>query len=144
MTRIAAALACLLLAAACGTTKKEPPPKPFTGTRWQLQMELPIAGEQPWIRFGDGRMEGFGGCNRIDARFVEDTVGARAVVIGRISTGTRLCDAGAQIAEQRFLEVLQAVSSYSIKADELTMTGSGGTVRLRAMPAKDAKDAKES
>jgi hypothetical protein len=34
------------------------------------------------------------------------------------------------------LEVLQAVSSYSITADSMTMTGSGGSLKFRALPAE--------
>ena len=121
--------------AACGLgPKKDPPPKPFVGTKWQVQLELPLAGEQPYFRFGDGRMEGFGGCNRIVARFVQDTVGARAIVIGRMESGTRVCDGGAIEAERRMLEVLQAVSSYQVTADTMTMTGSAGTLKFRSDP----------
>jgi heat shock protein HslJ len=132
MTRWLAALAVPLLCA-CAATRSEPPPKPFAGTRWQVVMELPLPGEQPNLRFGDGRMEGFGGCNRVNARYVQDTVGARALVIGRIESGRRGCEPGVQNAESRMLEVLQAVSSYSITGDAMTMTGSGGTLRLRAV-----------
>lgn len=133
-------LAAALLAAACATPQKERPPRPFVGTKWVVQLEIPVAGEQPHFRFGDGRMEGFGGCNRILARYVQDTVGARAIAIGRIDTGTRVCDPGTQIAERRMLEVLQAASSYSITADRLTMTGSGGTLRFRADPPDPEKE----
>jgi heat shock protein HslJ len=134
MTRIASAfaLAALLACGACATTKKEPPPKPFVGTKWNVVLELPIAGEQPYVRFGDGRMEGFGGCNRIAARYVQDSVGARAIAIGRIEKGFNACDRSTGDAEDRFLEVLQSVSSYSIVGDAMAMTGSAGTVRFRA------------
>lgn len=118
---------------ACAAAKKEPPPKPFAGTRWQVVLELPVPGEQPNFRFGDGRMEGFGGCNRVSARYVQDAVGARAIAIGRIDSGRRGCDASMQAAENRVLEVLQSVSSYSITLDTLTMSGSSGTLRLRAL-----------
>jgi heat shock protein HslJ len=121
------------LAFACATQKKEPPPKPFVGTRWQVVLDLPMVGEQPNFRFGDGRMEGFGGCNRVTARFVQDAVGARAIAIGRIESGRRGCDANAQTAEVRLLEVLQSVSSYTITADTMTMSGSSGTLRFRAL-----------
>ena len=130
---IAAAVLATLLGA-CAMQKKEPPPKPFHGTKWVVQLELPVAGEQPWLRFGDGRMEGFGGCNTLLARYVQDTVGARAIAIGRIDRGTRACDPGTQVAEARMLEVLQAVSSYTINIDALTMSGSGGTLKLRSDP----------
>jgi heat shock protein HslJ len=129
----------ILVVCACSAPKKEPPPRPFVGTKWQVQLELPMSGEQPHLRFGDGRMEGFGGCNRIVARYVQDTVGARAIAIGRIDSGTRACDASSREAEQRMLEVLQSVSSYSIKADTMTMTGSGGTLRFRADPPHEVK-----
>ena len=128
----------LLALAGCGSmsldpARREPPPKPLVGTRWEAILELPLAGEQPWIRVGDGRLEGFGGCNRINARYVRDTVGARAVAVGKINTGVKACDPSAQAVEQGFLEVLQAVSSYSISGDLMVLTGSAGSLRLRAV-----------
>ena len=129
---LACALAAGIFLAACATKPKEPPPKPFAGTRWEAQLEIPYAGEKPWIRFGDGRLEGFAGCNRIAGRYVEDSVGAKAIGIGRIETGHRACDATARRLEESWLDVLHSASSYSITADLLTMTGSGGTLRFRA------------
>jgi len=119
--------------AGCAATPKEPPPKPFAGTRWQVILELPLTGEQPNMRFGDGRVEGFGGCNRFLARYVQDAVGARAIAIGRIEVDRRLCDPGPQAAEARVLEILQSVSSYTIILDTMTMSGSGGSLTLRAL-----------
>lgn len=127
-------IALALLAAGCAAQKKEPPPKPFVGTRWEVVLELPTPGEQPHMRFGDGRVEGFGGCNRFTAQYVQDSVGARAIAIRRIDVIRRLCDAGVQAAEARMLEVLQSVSSYAIVADSMTMSGSGGSLKLRALP----------
>ncbi len=120
--------------ASCAAQKKEPPPKPFIATRWQVVLEIPIPGEPAYVRFGDGQMEGFGGCNKLSARFVQDSVGARAIVLGRIVSGRRGCDPAAQASENRLLEVLQSVSSYSITADEMVMTGSGGSLRFKAVP----------
>ena len=104
-----------------------------------MQLELPIEGEQPHFRFGDGRMEGFGGCNRIVARFVQDTVGSRFIAIGRIESGMKVCDSSKLAAERRMLEVLQSVSSYSVTGDRMTMTGSGGTLKFRADPPFEEK-----
>jgi heat shock protein HslJ len=132
-TRIAAATLAALLGA-CASQPKEPPPKPFVGTKWVVQLELATPGEQPWLRFGDGRMEGFGGCNKVAARFVQDTVGARAIVVGRIDRGMRYCEPGTQDSEVRVLEVLQAVSSYTITGDKMTMTGSAGSLKFRSDP----------
>lgn len=127
-------LAAALLAAGCAAQKKEPPPKPFVGTKWVVQLELPLPGEQPHVRFGDGLMEGFGGCNRLAARYVQDSVGSRFIAIGRIDRGTKACEARAQAAEMRVLEALQAVSSYTIVGDSMTMSGSGGSLKLRSDP----------
>jgi heat shock protein HslJ len=135
-------LAAPLLFACAGVREKEPPPKPFVGTRWQVLLDLPMTGEQPVLRFGDGRMEGFGGCNRVTARFVQDAVGARAIAIGRIESGRRGCDASVQAAEQRMLEVLQTVSSYTIIADTMTMSGSAGTLKFRAVEEKRPEEKK--
>lgn len=136
--RIPFALAVAALVLAACATKKEPPPKPFTGTRWAVVLELPLPGEPPNFRFGDGRVEGFGGCNQVTARYVQDTVGARAIAIGRLEAGRRACDPSARAAEEHVLGVLQSVSSYSVTADTLTMSGSAGTLRFKAL-AEDAK-----
>jgi heat shock protein HslJ len=140
MDRLLAVMLAAALVAGCGAMnamqQKEPPPKPFAGTRWQVVLELPTPGEQPNFRFGDGRMEGFGGCNRVSARYVQDSVGARAIAVGRIESGRRACEPGTQNAENRVLEVLQSVSSYSITGDAMTMTGSGGTLKFRAAEEK--------
>ena len=122
------------LASACasGYGQKELPPKPFLATKWQLIMDIPPAGELPYVRFGDGRVEGFGGCSRFVGRYIQDSVGARAIAIGRIDVDRRLCDASLRMGEARMLEVLQSVSSYSITLDALTMSGSGGTLKFRA------------
>jgi heat shock protein HslJ len=133
MKAIAAFAIVAACAASCATQNREPPPKPFIGTYWQVLLELPPRGEQPWIRFGDGRLEGFGGCNNIAARYVQDTVGSKAVVIGRIETGRRACDPGNQLAEDHVIGVLQAVSSYAIIGDVMAMTGSAGTLRFKAV-----------
>jgi len=132
--RIGAFAVAGLLAACAAITQREPPPKPFAGTRWDVMLELPLPGEQPWFRFGDGRMEGFGGCNRVGARYLQDTVGSRFIAIGRIDRGTKACDSGTQIAEQRILEVLQGVSSYTITIDQMVMSGSSGVLNFRSDP----------
>ena len=128
-----AALLALLLVCSCGVMdKKEPPPKPFAGTRWDVVLELPLPGEQPYFRFGDGRMEGFGGCNRVHAQYLSDSVGTRTIAIRRIESGTRACDPGAKQVENRILSTLQSVSDYSITGDVMKMAGSAGTLMLRA------------
>jgi len=129
-----AAVVLLLLAAACATQKKEPPPKPFAGTRWEVVVERETTPQRirPWFVFGDGMLEGFGGCNQVTGRYVQDTVGAGAIAIGRLNVGRGGCDARVQIVQSHVLEVLQSVSSFSITGDVLKMSGSGGTLVMRA------------
>lgn len=129
-------LYCLLVfvAAACATTKKEPPPKPFAGTRWEVLLEREPMPQRvrPWFVFGDGTMEGFTGCNHVSARYVLDSVGAGAITMGRLDVQRGGCDPRAQIAETHILDVLRSVSSYSITGDVMKMTGSAGSITLRA------------
>jgi heat shock protein HslJ len=133
MTRRIALLALAGLAAACGTLQqKEPPPKPFAGTRWDVVLEMPLPGEQPYLRFGDGRMEGFAGCNRINSLYLSDSVGTHAIAIRRIESGVRACDATAKLVENRILSTLQYVSDYQITGDVMKMTGSAGSLTLHA------------
>jgi len=128
-------IAAALAAAACGTMKdKEPPPKPFIGTRWEVVLDLPMRGEQPYLRVGDGRIEGFGGCNNFTGRYLQDSVGARAVAVRALSVSKRMCDPSTNEAENRMLETLQSVSSYIIIADTMVLSGSAGSLKLRALP----------
>ena len=129
-------VACAMTLSACAMSNREPPPKPFAGTRWDVVLDLPIPGEQPNFRFGDGRLEGFGGCNRVNAMYVQDSVGARAIALRRIESGTKGCDPALKAVEGRVLSVLQSVSSYSITGDVMTMSGSAGTLVLRAHPGE--------
>jgi heat shock protein HslJ len=132
MTKAILLAAVSMLAFGCATPDKEPPPKPFTATKWYLVTDLQPAGERPYVRFGDGQMEGFGGCSRFAARYREDSVGSRFIAIGRIEIDRRLCQPAAQSAETRMVDTLQSVSSYSITADAMSMSGSGGTLKFIA------------
>ena len=134
LRRILLLVASAALAAGCGMQKKEPPPKPFVGTKWVVQLELPVQGEQPWVRFGDGRMEGFGGCSQFHAHILQDSVGAKAIAIKRIELRQQgVCEANVVAAERRMLATLQDVSAYAISVDVMKMSGSGGTLVLRAV-----------
>lgn len=132
--RFAPLVLVLAVAAGCALQKKEPPPKPFVGTRWDVMLEVPMPGEQPHFRFGDGRVEGFAGCNRVSAQYIQDSIGVKAIALRRIETGTKACDPMARAVESRVLAVLQSVSSYSIEGDVMKMSGSAGTIVLRAHP----------
>jgi heat shock protein HslJ len=133
------ALALALLLVACSSTRnKEPPPKPFAGTRWQFVLQAPLPGEAPYVLFGEGHLEGFGGCNHFMAGYVEDSVGAGAIAVRRIEMPERhMCDATAQAAESYLLDALKAASSFAITGNTLVLSGPGGTLRLHAVSAQD-------
>jgi hypothetical protein len=63
----------------------------------------------------------------------QDSVGSKAIAVGRIDTGRRACDTLTQAAEDHVIGVLQVVSSYAVIGDVLAMTGSGGTLRFKAV-----------
>jgi heat shock protein HslJ len=132
MTLRIATLALAALTGACAMPQREPPPAPFAGTRWDVVLDRPLPGEPPHFRFADGRMEGFGGCNRVEAPYVQDTIGARAIILRRLQVENQACDATARAVEARVLSVLQSVSSYSITGNVMIMSGSAGTLTLRA------------
>jgi heat shock protein HslJ len=134
MRLIPLAASVLLAACAALTPPKEPPPKPFLGTKWQVVLDIPLPTEQPTFRFGDGRVEGYSGCNQATARITQDSIGSRFIAIGRLEVGKRLCDGNARNAETHVLTTLQNVSSYIITGDTMIMSGSAGSLKFVAVP----------
>ena len=53
---------------------------------------------------------------------------------GSATTRFKSRSASTNAAESRLLETLQYVSSYTIIADTMLLSGSGGTLKLRALP----------
>ncbi|HUL55793.1 MAG TPA: META domain-containing protein [Usitatibacter sp.] len=124
-----------LLVASCKTPEQqEPPPKPFVGTHWQVVLDLPLKGEQPNMRFGDGRVVGFAGCSDFTAPYLSDSMGAGTLVIRKIEMDKRLCDAGTRAVEDHLIEQLKGVQSYKILGDAMVMPGTGGEIKLIAVP----------
>jgi hypothetical protein len=123
------------LAAACQSPEqREPPPKPFVGTHWRVVLELPVKGEQPNMRFGDGRVEGFAGCSKFTAPIIQDSIGAGALVIRKIQVDKRICDSATQAVEDHLIETMQAIQSYKILGDAMQMVGPSGNLKLIAIP----------
>lgn len=114
--------------------KREPPALPFTGTKWVLVTERKLAGEAPWLEFGDGAVTGSSGCNRIMGRYVQDTVGAGAIVFSSIATTKRLCENIAMAVEERILAVLRSSTNVRVTGDALRIDGSSGALDFKATP----------
>ena len=125
---------------------REPPPLPFTGTKWTLVTERKVAGEQPWLEFGDGAVTGFSSCNRIMGRYLQDTVGAGAIVFSSIASTKRMCDDPLMAIEERILNVLRTSTNVRVTGNALRIDGSAGALNFTGpppppVPGKDAPPA---
>jgi heat shock protein HslJ len=127
------ALAALLAVAGCqfAPVNREPPPLPFTGTKWMLVTERKLE-KPPYLEFGDGVVTGFGGCNRVMGRYVQDSVGAGAIVFSSIASARMMCETVLMSIEDRILAVLRSSTSVNVKANTLQIDGSAGTLRFVA------------
>ncbi len=128
----AMALAALLAGCQWVPVKREPPALPFSGTRWMLVTERKLAGEAPYLEFGDGAVTGSSGCNRIMGRYIQDSVGAGAIVFSSIASTKRLCDDVAMAVEERILAVLRTSTSVRVTGDTLRIDGSAGALDFKA------------
>ncbi len=128
-----AAAASLLCACVLPETQREPPPKPFAGTRWLLVTERALP-QAPYLEFGDGAVTGYTGCNRIMGRYVQDAVGAGAIVFSAIASTKRMCDPVAMVVEDRVLAVLRTSTNVRVTGDQLRIDGSAGALDFRAAP----------
>jgi len=136
----AAALAAILVTAAChnAAVNREPPPKPFVGTKWMLVTERKLTGELPYLEFGDGAVTGYSGCNRITGRYVQDTVGAGAIVFSTLGTTKRFCADVSMAIEERMLAVLRSSTNVRVTGDRLRIDGSAGALDFIAEPSPAA------
>ena len=133
MKRLLALLAApLLVACQLVPVKREPPPLPFVGTRWVLVTERKLQGELPYLEFGDGAVTGYSGCNRIMGRYMQDTVGAGAIVFSSLATTKKMCDGVAMAIEDRMLSVLRSSTNVRVVVDTLRIDGSAGALDFRA------------
>jgi heat shock protein HslJ len=133
MKRLLALLAVPLLAACpLVPVKREPPPLPFVGTKWLLVTERKVSGEAPYLEFGDGAVTGFSGCNRIMGRYVQDTVGAGAIVFSSLATTKKMCDGVAMAIEDRMLSVLRSSTNVRVAVDTMRIDGSAGALDFQA------------
>jgi heat shock protein HslJ len=129
------ALAAFPLVAACQPpVNREPPPLPFTGTKWVLITERKLPGEPPYLEFGDGTVTGYSGCNRIMGRYVQDAVGAGAIIFSSVSTTKRLCEDVLMAVEERILAVLRTSTSVRVTGDTLRIDGSAGSLNFQGPP----------
>jgi len=104
----------------------------IVGPTWRLVSidgQPPIEGTTLTAIFSeDSRVAGSAGCNRYFGR--ANAVTGR-MLVGPLGSTLMACEAdGVMTQEQRFLELLQAASSYSVIGDELRLGPSAHTVTL--------------
>ena len=104
----------------------------IVGPTWRLVSidgQPPIEGTTLTAIFSeDARVAGSAGCNRYFGRANAVTGRMR---VGPLGSTLMACEAnGVMTQEQRFLELLQASSSYSVIGDELRLGPSANTVTL--------------
>jgi heat shock protein HslJ len=107
---------------------REPPPLPFTGTKWMLVTERKVTGDVPYLEFGDGAVTGSTGCNRIMGRYIQDTVGAGAIVFSSIATTKRMCGGVSMAIEDRLIAVLRSSTNVRVTGNTLRIDGSAGAL----------------
>lgn len=129
MKRLLALCLPLVLPACLGSPiKREPPPASFTGTKWSLVTERRVEGEQPFLEFGDGAVSGSTGCNRIMGRYVQDSLGAGAIIFSAIASTKRMCADPLMAIEDKMLGVLRTSTSVKVTGDRLRLDGSAGAL----------------
>ncbi len=143
----AVAFVCALALAACqpspaledATEAAAPARAVLDGQSWQV---LEIAGQPlvansaPTIAFADGRVSGQGSCNRFMGNYVVSADGA-ALKMSEMASTMMACPAPLMTQEDNYLRLLEAVQSYRIDGDVLTLrTEAGDTIRARRQSAE--------
>lgn len=143
------AILALALAAACTPVEKgEDVTKPASAGQaavpaavdreWAV-FELggaPVAGRGPTIGFGEGRIYGFGGCNRYTGPV--SFSGPDGIRVGAAGMTMMACPEPQMALEQRFARALEAVARWEVADGILALKGADGAVLARARPAPPA------
>ena len=101
------------------------PERGLTERYWRLTelngQPLPKLDREPWLilKEADGRMNGFGGCNRFTGSFKLDAAASR-LRFGQIATTSMACISGMEV-EQAFYEALRNADNYSLAGNHLTL-----------------------
>ncbi|MBN8867008.1 MAG: META domain-containing protein [Solirubrobacterales bacterium] len=120
--------------AACGSgsdsdgSDGDQPSNAVTGIDWQLlniassdgwATGLPSGVDPPTVRFDDGKVEVFAGCNTGSG---SAEVGDADIVFGPIAMTMKSCDATINQIEKIVTGVLKGKATYTIKAGNLNLT----------------------
>jgi heat shock protein HslJ len=101
------------------------------GTAWILANTT--GGVSININFGSATLTGFAGCNTYNATY---TLGASGVItISPITSTQAVCSEEIMAQENQYLQTLQLVNGYVITGNQLTLSGSAGTLLYSALIA---------
>ncbi|MCZ7566636.1 MAG: META domain-containing protein [Burkholderiales bacterium] len=105
---------------------------PIEGTSWRLAgLAGPDAdafsGSSPaaFVRFQEGRVSGFSGCNNFTGSY---TVAGDRLTLGRLAGTMMACPDPAMALERAFHAALAGTVRYSVRGEELTLTGDSGAM----------------
>ena len=113
----------------CASNRSNPQGKTtaLVGREWTLvalQGNAIVAERPPTLRFDeDGRVNGFGGINRISGSYARETNASPArLSFGQLISTRMAGDPTLMRMETTFLNALSSVDGYRIVGDELTLT----------------------
>ncbi|WP_448582705.1 META domain-containing protein [Thermaurantiacus sp.] len=96
----------------------------------------PVTGRVPTIGFREGRVFGFGGCNRYMGPV--SFTGADGIKVGAAAMTMMACPAPQMELERRFTAALEGVARWQVADDVLTLLSADGSIIARARPAPKA------
>ena len=129
------------------TTSATPAPGALAGTEWnavKLEGAALRPGTSITLRFGDGWVDGFGGCNHFGYTTTDGKIDAGAyrqdgdrLTIAPVATTTIGCANGVGDQEGRFLQALPRVDHFLISSGGLVLQlfGADGGVLMQFEPA---------
>lgn len=86
---------------------------------------IPVGARRPTAVVADGRIAGFGGCNRYTASISETSPGS--IAVGPAAATKMACPEPEMLLEDRFLASLGAAVRYSFLAGRLALSGTDGS-----------------
>lgn len=134
-------LALMALMAACTTANQDPPLAPgstLPGTEWELVSlngNALIEGKEITLRFGEGSLEGSGGCNTYGGSYTasEDSLSLSGVYWTEMACSE---PKGVMDQEQAYFQALNAAAGYRVDGDRLELYDEAG-VQILAFVAAD-------
>ena len=120
---------CVILLSACGTSASQRSSGgDLTGQVWALTELLgkpPVAGTGISAQFtSDGKLSGSAGCNRYAGSYTVS--GSKITIATPLASTMMMCDPEVMAQETVYLITLGEAKTFTVKGDQLTLTGADG------------------